>query len=195
MRASPFYMLALGKESLLSVLSVIVKFWPHHCWKPPNLRFRPFQFLVSEHSWPAAWTHTWSSPNTRFVCEAPQSCCSPMPGHCPKLRNHQLKRHKMSEKWHHAGHARTPVVSLTLEDHVLLSSRTWERVCRQLGTSLPPGHPQVATHANTDLGPQMGFCGQICNMACDWRQTTAHHFQVTVLVFTWQRKGFQMYFK
>lgn len=40
-------------------------------------------------------------------------------------------------------------------------------VCRKLGTSLPPGHPQVATHANTDLGPQTGFCGQICNMACD----------------------------
>ena len=74
-----------------------------------------------------------------------------MPGHCPKLCNHQLKQHKMSEMWHHAGHTRTPVVNLTLEDHVLPSSRTWERVCRQLGTSLPPGHPQVATHANTDL--------------------------------------------
>lgn len=46
-----------------------------------------------------------------------------------------------------------------------------------LGTCVPAarhfsalGHPQVATHANTDLGPQTGFCGQICKRGL-WLKT------------------------
>ena len=144
---------------------MMVKFRPYHCWKCPTSG----QALPILGKWelPAGSldAHTELAWHT-FSLWGPQSRGSPMPGHCPKLRNHQLKRHRMSEMWYHTSHERTPVVSLTLEDHVL-SSLTWERVCQQLGTSLPWGIHKLPPTQTLIWGHKQAFVGRFANVACD----------------------------
>lgn len=131
---------------------------PYHCWKPPSLGFRPWRFSVSESSWPAACRTHRSHLTHAFSVRRLSHVAALCPGTVPSYgitsgTKHQNRGTTLTMKGQ--------LLAVVLEDRVL-SSLPWEHVCRQLGTSLPLGHPQVATHANTDLGPQMGFCEQMC---------------------------------
>lgn len=138
MRASPFCTLALGKRSLLASTVCDGKVSTIPLLEAAQPRVQALAVLVaSSGRQPCTHTHglTWHTLSLWGASVMLQ----PMPGTVPSYRITSGTKHQ------NRGTTLTSwkdCVAVVLEDHVL-SSLPWEHVCRQLGTSLPLGHPQV----------------------------------------------------